>query len=401
VNLSRYLDVLRAPGVARLAVFTFVGRLPFAIVGLSMILLMRREAYSYGEIGTVLAAESIAIALTAGPLGRLVDRVGQTRVILTCGCVTSLALAAATASILAGAPVPVLVALSALYGATIPPISASMRSLWGRLVPDERVESAYAWDAVQLELVFILGPLVAAGLATAFTPAAGLWLCVALYVVAAAGFATAPAVRAATRRRDVQRTRAGALASPGIRTLVLVGTVAAVSFGAIEVALPAFSEAEGSRAAAGPLITLWALGSVLGGLAYGSRSWPAPVERRMSALLGLLALGTAPIIFAWSIPAMGALLVITGLALAPLGSTQYALVDRLAPPGTTTEAYSWHIAATGIGFAAGSALAGVLIQHAGVRWALASGAIALAVGFLVALLRRRTLAPEAEVAEAA
>jgi predicted MFS family arabinose efflux permease len=140
---------------------------------------------------------------------------------------------------------------------------------------------------------------------------------------------------------------------------------------------------------------------VLGGLAYGSRTWLAPVERRMSALLGLLALGSAPIIFAWSIPAMGALLVITGLALAPLGSTQYALVDRLAPAGTTTEAYSWHIAATGIGFATGSALAGVLIQHAGVRWALASGAIALAVGFLVAVLRRRTLAPEAEVAGAA
>ena len=60
MNLRRYLDVLRAPGVARLAVFTFAGRLPFAIVGLSMILLMRRETYSYGEIGSVLAAKSIA-----------------------------------------------------------------------------------------------------------------------------------------------------------------------------------------------------------------------------------------------------------------------------------------------------------------------------------------------------
>jgi hypothetical protein len=194
-------------------------------------------------------------------------------VILTCGYVTSLALAADTAAMLARAP---------------------------------------------CLLVFILGPLVAAGLATAVTPAAGLWLCVALYAVAATGFATASAVRAATRRRDVERTRAGALASPGIRTIVLVSTVAAVSFGAIEVALPAFSEAEDSRAAAGPLITLWALGSVLGGLDYGSRTWRAPVGRRMTTLMGLLALGTAPITFAWSIPAMGALLVVTGLALAPL-----------------------------------------------------------------------------------
>ena len=51
VNLRRYLDVLRTPGVARLAVFTLVGRLPFAIVGLSIVLLMRHEGYGYGEIG--------------------------------------------------------------------------------------------------------------------------------------------------------------------------------------------------------------------------------------------------------------------------------------------------------------------------------------------------------------
>ena len=139
---------------------------------------------------------------------------------------------------------------------------------------------------------------------------------------------------------------------------------------------------------------------------------PAPLRSRGGILrlvfglllllpgIGLLALGTAPIVFAWSIPAMGALLVVTGLALAPLGTTQYALVDRLAPPGTTTEAYSWHIAAGGIGFAAGSAVAGVLIEHTGVRWALASAAIALAVGFLVAVVRLRTLSPRPELSRA-
>jgi hypothetical protein len=45
VNFGRYIEVLRTPGIARLAVFTFLGRLPFAIVGLSVVLLMRREGY--------------------------------------------------------------------------------------------------------------------------------------------------------------------------------------------------------------------------------------------------------------------------------------------------------------------------------------------------------------------
>ena len=63
--------------------------------------------------------------------------------------------------------------LAALQGATIPPISASMRSLWSRLVPEETLETAYAFDAIQLELVFVIGPLIAAGLATALTPGRG------------------------------------------------------------------------------------------------------------------------------------------------------------------------------------------------------------------------------------
>ena len=391
MNLRRYLDVLRTPGVARLAVFTLVGRLPFAIVGLSIVLLMRHEGYGYGDVGVVLAAESVAIAVTAAPLGRLADRLGRSPVILVLGVATALTLTAETVAMLVEAPVVVLAAAAAVQGATIPPISASMRSLWGRLVPAERVESAYAFDAVQLELVFVVGPLVAAGIATASTPAVGMFLCAVFYLLAGTGFATAPAVRAVLPDAEVERTRAGALGAPGIATIAGVGLLTAISFGAIEVGLPAFTENEGSRAAAGPLITLWALGSALGGLWYGSVTWRAPLDRRLLVLLALLTVGSAPIAFAGSIAAMAPLLLITGLALAPVAITQYALIDRLAPPGTSTEAYSWHITATAIGFGAGSAVAGVLVEHATVPWALGSAAIACAVGLLLALGARRTL----------
>jgi hypothetical protein len=108
-----------------------------------------------------------------------------------------LVLCAVTAAILSDAPVWLLVTLGALHGATIPPISASMRALWSKLVPQETLESAFSFDAIQLELVFVVGPLIAAGLGTALTPAAGLFLCAGFYVAAAAGFATAPAAAAA------------------------------------------------------------------------------------------------------------------------------------------------------------------------------------------------------------
>jgi MFS family permease len=368
-----------------------MGRLPFAVVPLSVILLMREEGYHYGQVGAVVGAEALAVGLTAGFVGRLVDRVGRRQVILVTGAMTALVLCGQTASILANAPVWLLVTLAALQGATIPPISASMRALWARLVPEERLESAYAFDAIQLELVFVLGPLIAAGLATALSPAVGLFLSAGCYAVAALGFATAPAAAAVGPEEQVQRTRLGPLSSPGMRTLLFAGAVTAVSFGALEVALPAFAEAEGSRGAVGPLITVWALGSLIGGLWYGGRSWSSPPEKRFLVLMGLLVLGSAPLPFAPSIGAMGFVLLLTGMAIAPLTTVEYALVDRLAPPGTETEAYSWQIVAVVMGAAAGSLVAGLLIEKASLEWALATAGIACAAGFLVALARRRSL----------
>jgi MFS family permease len=393
VNLRRYLEVLRTPGVGRVVAFTAAGRLPFAIVPLSIVLLMRKEAYGYGEIGVVVGAEALAVGVTAAFVGRLVDRVGMSRVVLATGAVTTIALCAETIAILSGATPVLLVALAALHGASIPPISASMRSLWARLVPEETLESAFAFDAIQLELVFVVGPLIAAGLAAAISPAAGMLLCAGFYLLAALGFATAPVVRAARGAEHVERTRAGALGSPGMRTLVLVGAITAISFGALEVALPAFAEREGARSAVGPLITAWSLGSLVGGLWYGARSWRAPLERRLVILLALLGLGSAPLAFAPSVGAMAALLVLTGLALAPLATTEYALANVVAPAGTTTEAYSWQIVATVMGAACGSIVAGLLAEHASVEWALATAAFACGGGLAVAVARRRSLRP--------
>jgi len=316
---------------------------------------------------------------------------GQTPVLLTTAAITAVAIVTEGAAIVAGAPVVLLVAIAAVQGASVPPVSASMRSLWSDLVHEERLDAAYAFDSIALELVFIVGPLIAAGLATAWTPLAGMLLCAGLYSCAAVGFAGTPASRAWRPAESVERTRAGALGSTGIRTLVVAGSIAAISFGVLEVALTAFAEDEGSRGAVGPLVTVWAIGSVVGGLIYGARSWSSPPGRRFLVLTGLLGLGALPLPFAESLVAMGAFLFLTGLALAPLGATEYALIGTLAPEGTVTEAYSWQIVANVTGSAAGAFLAGILIEHASVDWALASASIACGLGLLVALAGRRTL----------
>jgi MFS family permease len=397
VNLRRYLDVLRAPGVARVVVFALLGRLPFGTLPLSMVLLMRHEHYPYGQIGAVVATEALAVGVTAVFMGRLVDRIGHARVLVTTGTITSVAICVQGVAMTSGASVGLLVAVGAIQGASVPPISPSMRSLWQELVPADRLDTAYAFDSVAVELAFIVGPLLAAGLATAWTPLAGMVLSAACYSGAAVGFATAPASRAWRPAESIERTRAGALRSPGIRTLALAAACAAVAFGALEVALTAFAEAEGSRGAVGPLITVWSIGSLVGGLVYGARTWASPAARRFLMLSALMGIGAVPLPFAGSLVAMGALLFGMGLALAPFGATAFTLVATLAPAGMATEAYSWHIVANVIGSSIGAFVAGLLVDHASVAWALASASIGCGLAVLVGLAGRRTLS----VAEAA
>src|SRR5690349_3695592 len=114
VSLRRYLDVLRAPGVARVAGFALLGRLPFGTLPLSIVLLMRHEHYDYGQIGAVVATEALAVGVTAVFIGRLVDRIGHARVLIVTGIVTGVAICAQAAAIASGASVAALVAIGAV-----------------------------------------------------------------------------------------------------------------------------------------------------------------------------------------------------------------------------------------------------------------------------------------------
>jgi Major Facilitator Superfamily len=168
--MRRYLDLLRAPGVAPLFAASTIGRLPYGMNVLALILLLRSEGLDYAEVGIVTGAAGLAVGVTGPVIGRLVDRVGQTRVLVATALGCLAADATLVAAALSGAGVVPLTLLAVVGGGSTPPVSPAMRTLWPELVGRERVDSAFALDALQLELFFIAGPLLAAGLATLISP---------------------------------------------------------------------------------------------------------------------------------------------------------------------------------------------------------------------------------------
>jgi MFS family permease len=386
-----YLDVLRVPSVTRLLLSAVVGRMPTGMAGLAIVLLVRAAGGSYAVAGMVAGAYSAALAVTSPLLGRLVDRVGQTRVLAGCAVASALSFGALAVAGRGASPL-VLAGLAALAGAAIPPVGACMRALWsGLLGQGGQLQAAFAVESTVQELIFVVGPPLVALLAAVFSPSVAVLGTAVLLLVGTGVFAATPVSRAWRPRRRAADW-AGALRSPGIRAVLATIVLLASAFGTVDVTVVAGAEQLGSRTYAGPLLALWALGSMVGGLVFGSRAADRGPEQRMIPLLALVVAGIALLAVASGLVQLGAGMVLAGLGIAPAIACLYLLVDRLAPAGTVTEAFTWVTTAFSTGFAIGNALGGSLVHRVGTDRSFLIAAAGIAAAALLARVRRPVLA---------
>jgi MFS family permease len=399
--VKRYLAVLRVPHVGALIAATLLARFPIGINALAIILYLRAERGSFAVAGAVAGALAAGSGVGAPVQGRLVDRFGQRRVLVPLGLVHGAALGLIVVSAEAGAAAAVLVAFGFLAGFAIPPTSSVLRSMWPTLLSDrqELIPSAYALDSVLIELIFILGPLLTAVVATLLSPPAALIVSAASVIAGTVMFTALPPSRAMQPERDRPHAGVlGALASPGVRTLVLTSLPAGVGIGICEVTIPAFSHEMGAAAAAGILLALWSLGSAVGGLAYGAWLHRPALNRVHLAVTAALPVSLLPMAAAPSVAAMALIVIPGGMFVAPLLATRNELIGWVAPEGSRTEAYTWPVTAFVGGIAIGSAVAGTIVEQASWRTAFLIAAASAAVGTIVAVARRSTVVQPGSIA---
>ena len=213
MRLRIYLDVLRVPSVTRLLSSAVVGRMPTGMAGLAIVLLVRGAGGSYAVAGVVAGTYSAALALTSPLLGRLVDRVGQTRVLAGCAVASALSFGA-LAVVGRGASPVMLAGLAALAGASIPPVGACMRALWSDLLGhDDQLQAAFAVESTVQELIFVVGPPLVALLAAAVSPAAAV-LGTGALLLAGVGSSPPPRRRGPGGRGAAPATGPGPCAAP-------------------------------------------------------------------------------------------------------------------------------------------------------------------------------------------
>ncbi len=390
-GVARYRELFANRYAAPLLAWSIVARLPMGMAALALVLLVRGAGASYGEAGLVAAAYSIAVAVGAPYGGRQVDRRGPERVLRRRTVVFPVLFGFVAILGEAGAPIAAIAAASAAAGLTFAPVGAALRSIWPTVVGADGAKTAYALDAALQEVVFVGGPLLVAILAS-ISPVAAVGGAAVIAAVGTYAFSRLAPVRNAGPAEQRHSSRLGALSAVGVRTLALLSLCLGLGFGAVEIAVPAFAEAEGNRALAGIALAGFSAGSLVGGLLAALR--PSRDERRRIivgtfALAGIMALPLA----ARSIGSMALLLFLAGLPIAPVVAAIYAQISRVAAAGSVAEAFSWFGTAVSIGIAGGSVAGGWLIDRDGWQAAVLLGVGCLGAGALLTALRRATLAP--------
>lgn len=388
-----YKEIFRAPGAKGFASAGFVARMPMAMAPIGIVAMLSQTHGEYWLAGAVSATYALTNALLAPQISRLIDRLGQSLVVVPATIVSAVAFTVLIAAAHLHWSVWTLFA-SALGAAVLPSMSAIVRARWTELFRGRpELNTAFAFESAADELLYISGASLSVGLSVALFPEAGMVASTLLLAAGTAAFilqrSTEPRVRpeekgaqgSAIRQRPVQIITFA---------LIFIGAI----FSAAEVSSVAITKELGQPGAASLVIGVYAAGSFVVGLILGALALKAPLQRQLLVAVSIIAVTAVPLLFADTVPLLAFAVFVSGVAISPTFITAFGLIERRVPEAMLTEGVTWVMTGIGIGMAFGAFATGWVVDAFGAQngfWvSVVSGAIAL----LTVLFGQETLGGE-------
>ncbi|KFI49522.1 hypothetical protein BBIA_0946 [Bifidobacterium biavatii DSM 23969] len=393
-SVSPYRRLFALPGTKSFCISAAVARLPMSMLDLGIILALNHAYGAWTLAGIMNTVYVLSMSCVTPLYAKAFDRFGQARVgrpTLVLQVVFMLAFALA---VWLRAPVALMFALAVLMGVTQFSFGALVRARWAYTLRDVRdgeslLNTAYATEAAIDEVVFILGPMLTAWLATSVHPVAQLFVPIAAAAIGGTVFfslrstqprpvvemvdvATASGMPHAddadgtdadgTVRNDAGMKRS-ALLYRGMLPLIAVFVVFNMSFTAVDVSITAAVKSMGAERFLGLQLAMYAVGSCIGALIFGSRRLRGSHWAHMVLFMSLLTVGF--VLFRVTMDNLVVLAIVevlTGLNVSPLFTTGSLIVRSLVPSESLTEGLSWLTTAGTAGGAIGSSVAGMVLD---------------------------------------
>ncbi len=389
-----YVQVLRRPGAARFSAAGFLARMQMSMVGLGAVMLLSAERGSFAIAGAVSAIFALSNALIGPQVSRLIDSFGQSRVVpiqLSVHVPTVFAMIAIALFTPLTWPIYL---LALVAGASQPIMGPLVRARWSaQLHGSPLLRTAFAWESLIDEAVFILGPPLATIVALQINSSAALILATVMLLIGTVLLLTQRSTEPKPAGRHAAARGRPAILLPGVPGVAAVFVMMGGLFGSFEVTTVAFTRAAGVPEAAGVVLALYAGGSLLAGLVFGALAVRASLLRQFTVAVAVLALVTAPLPFLPQVWQVAAGLFVAGLACSPVLISGMAFVERVVPGARLTESMAWVTSGVAVGIAVASPLAGLIIDEVGARTAYwvtsgsALGALLVGLAFLPSLRR--------------
>ncbi|MFS2241930.1 MFS transporter [Microbacterium sp. OR16] len=375
--MAGYRDLLRTPGVARMIAAQLVARFPNGMTSLAILLHVEQQTGSYGAAGIVLAAASVGQAVAGPVTSRWMGAWGMRRVLTLTLIVCVLAVLGLA---LLPLGLPGYMAFALLAGLSTPPVQAAVRTIYPKLVNAGQLTPLFSLDASLQEIIWIVAPVVITVVSTQVGTVQGLLLVAAILVLGGAWFILSPEVGRVRIPRS-RRAFGRVVLKPPVMLATVIGFLLIGACSAVEVGVVATFGHGGLEA--GLVLAVFSVGSLVGGLAFGHIPiGPWAMARRLLIVTIGLGLTMVSLNIFW----LGGTLVLAGVGIAPALAVLFAITTASVKFSETAEAFGW--AGTGqlIGAAAGSAVAGILIDQSGPTGAYLAAALFALVGLVVSIV---------------
>ena len=347
------------------------------MTSLAVLLHVQHTTGSYGDAGLVLAAASVGQAVAGPVTSRWMGSWGirQVLALTTVVCAASI-----TALSLLPSLLPLDMVLGALAGISTPPVQSAVRTIYPKLVNSTQLTPLFSLDASLQEIIWIVAPVLVTFVSTQISTVVGLLMIVVILLGGGAWFILSPEVGRVRIPRS-RRAFGRVLLRPAVLLATIIGFLLIGACAAVEAGVVATFGHGGLDA--GLVLAVFSLGSLAGGLLSGSipiGRWA--MTRRLAIVAGGLALTLVSLDVWW----LGGSLVVAGIGIAPALAVLFAMTSASVKFSDTAEAFGWVGTGQLIGAAAGSAIAGFLIDGAGSVGAFITAIGFAAVGLVVAVV---------------